>query len=101
MQVLSATNPEDLVDLLANGQTFDAALVDLSPFASDDDLALKRLRDAVNGPSLILISGLARDVPPILERQVACWVRKPFEMSEVVSVLGRLTAGTNASQALA
>lgn len=91
-QVLSATNPEELTDLLANGQTFDAALVDLSPFDDDEDPALRLLRAAVNGRALILISGLARDVPPVLDSRVACWVRKPFEMGEVVTVLSHLTA---------
>jgi hypothetical protein len=38
----------------------------------------------------ILISGVAGGVPQGAETLVSAWVRKPFEMSEVLSVMGTL-----------
>ena len=91
VQVVSVTCPEDLVDLLANGQTFDAAFVDFSPFENENSTpALESLTRSVTRKGIILISGLVRPVPPVLEAKVAQWVRKPFEMSELVTALRRV-----------
>jgi CheY-like chemotaxis protein len=92
VQVLGAVSLDEVTDILANGQTFDAALVDLSPFGGPDDPALQGLARAVSGSAIILISGLMKELPDELESKVAAWVRKPFEMSEVVRVLGRIVA---------
>lgn len=86
-QVLSAICPYDTVELLANGQTFDAAVIDLSPFNDDTSDALLRLRDAVAGPGIVLMSGHVGELPPVLEGKVARWVRKPFEMAELVAAV--------------
>jgi len=64
-----------------------AALVDLSPIAEDLPGSLARLRDSSPGAPIILISGAATGVPGEAEGKVAAWVRKPFEMGEVVDVL--------------
>lgn len=64
-----------------------AALVDLSPIASDIPGALGRLRAESPGAPIILISGTATGVPREADGKVAAWVRKPFEMGEVVDVL--------------
>jgi CheY-like chemotaxis protein len=95
VQVLSALSPDELTDILANGQTFDAALVDLSPFGGREDPVLLNLARAVSGSAVILISGLMKELPDELESKVAAWVRKPFEMSEVVQVLGRIVSSTD------
>ena len=57
------------------------------------DEALQTLREASPNVVVILISGAASGVPEGLERHVAAWVRKPFEMSEVLEVMGTLLAG--------
>ncbi len=90
VQVLAAMSPDEVTDILANGQTFDAALVDLSPFAGPTDPALVSLARAVSGSAVILISGLMKELPGELDHKVAAWVRKPFEMSEVIQVLSRI-----------
>ena len=36
--------------------------------------------------------GAAGGIPPGVETHVSAWVRKPFEMSEVLQVMGRLLA---------
>ena len=88
VRVVSAASPDELIGVLEKEAPFDAALVDLSPFEEDTSDALKLLETASsNGASLILISGLVTAVPPELEGCIAAWVRKPFEMAEVVDVL--------------
>ena len=42
------------------------------------------------GIATILISGAASGVPEEIESQVATWVRKPFEMGEVLDAMSRL-----------
>jgi DNA-binding response OmpR family regulator len=89
--VVSAASPDELIGVLEQEGPFDAALVDLSPFEEDTSDALKLLETASsNGASLILISGLVTTVPPELEGCIAGWVRKPFEMAEVVDALRQI-----------
>jgi CheY-like chemotaxis protein len=71
---------------------FDLALVDLSPIADNAAAVLGRLRASNPGISIILISGIASGVPEEIERDVSAWVRKPFEMGEVIDVMGGLLA---------
>jgi CheY-like chemotaxis protein len=90
VHVFPAARQEQMVALLREHR-FDAALVDLSPFENDAGEALELLDAAVaDGASLILISGLVTRLPPVLEGRIAAWVRKPFEMNEVVQVLRQL-----------
>ncbi|MGC4091235.1 MAG: ATP-binding protein [Polyangiaceae bacterium] len=69
---------------------FDTALVDLSPIADCAPQILARLRAANPAVSVILISGVASGVPDEIANQVTAWVRKPFEMGEVLDVMSRL-----------
>lgn len=69
---------------------YDVALIDLSPIADRPHAVLQRLRSSNREMAIILISGLASGVPEELEREVSAWVRKPFEMGEVLDVMGRL-----------
>ncbi|HET9932425.1 MAG TPA: ATP-binding protein [Polyangiaceae bacterium] len=71
---------------------YDVALLDMSPIAEHAPELLQRLRQSSPGIALILISGLASRVPEAIERDVAAWVRKPFEMGEVIDVMSRLLA---------
>jgi CheY-like chemotaxis protein len=75
---------------------FDTALVDLSPIVDCASAVLGRLRAANPRISIILISGLASGVPDEIANQVAAWVRKPFEMGEVLSVMSRLLEAARA-----
>jgi CheY-like chemotaxis protein len=68
---------------------FDAALIDLSPIMEEVSDALARLHAHSPGVRTILISGIASAVPDDVAVQVAAWVRKPFEMSEVIDALDR------------
>lgn len=68
----------------------DAALVDLSPLSADAAGAFKALRERHAGIPIILISGAASGVPEDLASDVSAWVRKPFEMGEVLAVLASI-----------
>jgi CheY-like chemotaxis protein len=90
IRVSGAASPEQVV-LQLRDHRFDAVLIDLSPFQDDDCEALALLETAAQeGVSLILISGLVTRIPPALEGRIAAWVRKPFEMNEVVEVLRQI-----------
>jgi hypothetical protein len=65
----------------------DAALVDLSPIAQDVRGALQALRRGAPGLALVFISGSALGLPEGLEDAGVRWVRKPFEVSEIVAAL--------------
>lgn len=92
-QVLSAICPLDMVELVGNGQTFDVALIDLSPFADDSTGALVKLREAVTGAGVILMSGHVGELPAALEGKVARWVRKPFDMPELTEAIEAVITG--------
>lgn len=66
----------------------DAALIDLSPIADDPDGAIATLRRASPNASVFLISGTA--VTTSATDGIAGWIRKPFELGEVVQALGRV-----------
>ncbi len=87
MQVLGVGTPEELSRVTARGAILDAALVDLSPIAGDVRGALATLRRSNPDVPVILISGSAAGVPDALQGEFAAWVRKPFEMGEVVETL--------------
>jgi CheY-like chemotaxis protein len=98
--ILAAATEQEVVELLQDGTRFDAALVDLSPFEDAETDALQLLETAASdGASLILISGLITSVPAALDGRIAAWVRKPFEMSEVVRVLQRISCAVAADHA--
>jgi CheY-like chemotaxis protein len=76
--------------VLERGGELDAALVDLSPLAADAGEAFQSLRRRHPGIPIILISGVASGVPDDLAHEVSAWVRKPFEMGEVLAVLASI-----------
>jgi CheY-like chemotaxis protein len=81
---------EEFDAVLARGGELDAALVDLSPLAADAPGAFGSLRRHHPGIPVILISGVASGVPDDLANEVSAWVRKPFEMGEVLAVLASI-----------
>jgi CheY-like chemotaxis protein len=65
----------------------DVALIDLSPIAADVNGALTRLRKQSPGVVLVIISGSAAVLPEEATLDGVRWVRKPFEVAEVVSAV--------------
>ena len=74
-------------------QKFDAALLDLSPIASDVGGALAKVRSHCPAAKVVLISGSAAEVPSAASDVMAAWVRKPFEVGEILAVLRTLRGG--------
>jgi len=68
-------------------QTHDAALVDLSPIAQDVQGAIDMLRRGSPNVAIVFISGSSTRLPDALEDDRIRWVRKPFEVKEIVEAL--------------
>jgi DNA-binding LytR/AlgR family response regulator len=62
-------------------------LVDLSPIAENVRGAMDALRKGSPDAVLVFISGSATGMPAGLEAEQITWVRKPFEVSEIVAAL--------------
>jgi len=84
-QVVVARNAAELAARAR--EEHDAALVDLSPIASDVRGAVEALRRGSPDAVLVFISGSANGLPDALEGHAVRWVRKPFEVGEVVAAI--------------
>src|SRR6188768_1135403 len=98
-EVVIAGSSSEFNAALTSAGPFDAALIDLSPLAGEVSQAFDRLQDACPGIPVILISGVASGMPEEVIDRVTAWVRKPFEMGEVIEVLGAHLAPSSASVA--
>jgi len=98
-EVVLAASQAEFDAALTNAVPFDAALIDLSPLAGEVSRAFDRLQDVCPGIPVILISGVASGMPEEVIDRVTAWVRKPFEMGEVIEVLGSHLAPSSASVA--
>ena len=96
-EVVLASSQVEFNAALANSGPFDAALIDLSPLAGQVSAAFDSLQEACPGIPVILISGVASGVPEEVINRVTAWVRKPFEMGEVIEVLGSHLAPSSAA----
>jgi CheY-like chemotaxis protein len=72
------------------GGPYDAALIDLSPIKADAPGAIASLRARHPLAAVILVTGNADALPVTLADDTVELVRKPFEIGEVLAVLGRL-----------
>lgn len=82
--VVSVKTRADLPRVLTTG-CFDAALLDMSPLLGDVEGAVAELRRTNPHARLVVMSG---SVPPAFVGGAAMWVRKPFEVREIVDALG-------------
>lgn len=87
--VVCAASLDELA-AMADGEHFAAVLVDLSPLSTDPEVGLAALRRLSPDGPLVMISGSAVGVPDALKDAVAAWVRKPFELREVIDTLSQL-----------
>jgi CheY-like chemotaxis protein len=84
-QVVVARNAEELG--LRAREDYDAALVDLSPIAHDVQGAVAQLAEGSPEAVLVFISGSATAGADLGDLQRYKWVRKPFEVNEIVSAI--------------
>jgi CheY-like chemotaxis protein/anti-sigma regulatory factor (Ser/Thr protein kinase) len=69
------------------GDQHDAALIDLSPIAHDVAGAVELLRRGSPDVAIVFISGSSARLPDEMEEEGVRWVRKPFEIGEIVAAL--------------
>jgi CheY-like chemotaxis protein len=84
--VTIARDRAELMRALSAGQ-HDAALIDLSPIASDVRGAVDALRESSPRAALVFISGSSVGLPEALVGEGVLWVRKPFEVGEIVAAV--------------
>lgn len=84
--VVSIRHRRELQGALSTGP-FDAALFDISPIQDDVRGAVAAARDAGIGVRVVLISGSAVHLPSLPEAWISAWVRKPFEISEIIHAI--------------
>lgn len=81
-----ARDAQEFEVAIAGGEQ-DIALIDLSPLAADLNGALTRLRLCSPRVALVFISGSASGLPDEVLLHGVRWVRKPFEVAEVVAAV--------------
>jgi CheY-like chemotaxis protein len=91
-QVIVATDREGLNHVLAGRPILDAALVDLSPLGEEVAESLDAITRESPNAVVLLVSGQPTGIPPEAEGRFAAWVRKPFEMGELIETLSALLA---------
>jgi CheY-like chemotaxis protein len=74
-------------DAALTSGALDIALVDLSPIAGDVNGALVRLRNHSPAVVLVIISGSTAVLPDEAALEGVRWVRKPFEVAEVIAAV--------------
>ncbi len=84
-------------ELAARLDGHDAILVDLSPIAGDILGAMELVRRQAPNAAIVFITGSAESLPEGLE---GIWVRKPFEVSEIVAALLRARGGVESGPTL-
>lgn len=89
-EVITLTNPNEVEETLQGRPMFDAALVDLSPIKPRLVEVLARLRHLSPGAPIVLVSGEPSGVPEEANGRFAAWVRKPFDMGELLNTVGNL-----------
>ncbi len=84
-RVVVARTADELARRAFDGH--DAALIDLSPIADDVVGAIEVLRRGSPDVALVFISGSAVGLPEGLDLRRVRWVRKPFEVGEIVAAI--------------
>jgi len=87
-EVTIAHTAEQLAARIDSGHH--AVLVDLSPIAADVEGALDLMKRQAKDATIVFITGSAEALPEGMEG--AAWVRKPFEVGELVAILSRVNA---------
>jgi len=86
VELYALANRGELEAFARSGKPVDAALIDLSPIAADPDRAIASLRRHSPNVSVFLISGTTITTGT---QGIAGWIRKPFELGEIIQALGR------------
>jgi hypothetical protein len=94
VQITAVKTLDDFKGFFKSGGTADLALVDLSPAGPRPSEALLIIHSHCEPTPLVVMSGHTVDSIPGVH--VAGWLRKPFEIAEVLDTLGRVSGRTAA-----
>ncbi len=86
-QVLAVDSPEALTNVLAGRPVIDAMLLDLSPVEGRVREVLDDIAERAPDAPVLLVSGAPEGVPAEAEGRFAAWVRKPFDVGELLGTL--------------
>lgn len=87
-EVTCASRAEDLPPLLsAGGGPYDRILLDLSPFGEQVPQHMRALEAHSPNARIVVISGSAASLPESGSRRIYAWVRKPFDIAELLGVV--------------
>lgn len=88
--VLSLATADQVEEALRGRPVFDVALLDLSPVRDNLDATLTRMKVLSPEAPIILMSGEPSGVPQEAAGRFASWVRKPFDMDQLLATVGKL-----------
>lgn len=89
-EVISLSTMEEVDAVLLGSAAFDVALIDLSPLKGQLESSLRSLRVLAPRAPLVLMSGDPGGVPAEAEGYFASWVRKPFDMDQLLRTISEL-----------
>lgn len=89
-QVLSLATADQVEEAFRGRPLFDIALLDLSPVRDTLCDTLTRMRELSPDAPIILMSGEPSGVPQEAEGRFASWVRKPFDLDQLLKTVGNL-----------
>ncbi len=89
-ELVSLTNLEEVQQTLQGAPLFDVVLLDLSPIKSCLADVLERLAELAPHAPIILMSGEPAGIPGEGAGHFTAWIRKPFDMCELVDTLSTL-----------
>lgn len=85
-EVVTARHAEGVRAALLAG-AYDAALIDLSPLGERAGTVLRTMKQEHPAMRLVLISGSAGSPPREAVDVASAWIRKPFEVAEIVAAV--------------
>jgi len=88
--VLAIADPSRIDEVLSSRPMFDVALLDLSPIRERLDEIFARLGNLSPGAPVILMSGEPTGVPDEASGRFASWIRKPFDMDQLLHTVSSL-----------
>jgi len=91
-EVIVASDLVALDAILAGRPVLDLVLLDLSPVGGELETTLNALARIAPHAPIVLMSGQPTGVPAEAEGRVECWVRKPFDMEELIRTARDLLA---------
>jgi len=99
-EIIAVSELSQLRAVLARKPVVDVVLMDLSPVETELKATLSEIAAICPQASLVLMSGQPGGVPAEAERAFQAWVRKPFDMGQLVQTVGELVATQRAKAAL-